>query len=237
MRPNLHASRVHALDWIGAFGDRHPTIGPNLCIASLQYFLIQFVVALQWSPPYNVSKNTISDLGITMCGRFNARYVCSPLHQVMNFSFVFLGVTMVAACILLQHRFSTVRSRWRNTGFILVGIGGIGVMMVGIFPEDSIPSLHGIGAALPFLLGNIGVVVLGFSLPVLRGFRLFTLISGIVALAAVAFYATGHYLGLGEGGIERVVAYPQTIWLIALGVFLLTSTTNFPIGGGKRTSH
>ena len=223
--------------WPGTFGDQHPKIGPFLCVASIQYFLIQFLVAYRWSPPYNVSKDTISDLGITMCGRFDARHVCSPLHQVMNISLVLLGVTMVAACILLQHRFSTVRSRWRTTGFTLVGSGGIGAMMVGIFPEDSIPSLHGIGAALPFLLGNIGVVVLGFSLPVLRGFRLFTLISGIVALAAVAFYATGHYLGLGEGGIERVVAYPQTIWLIALGIYLLTSTTNFPIGGGKRTSH
>ncbi|MBW4079370.1 MAG: DUF998 domain-containing protein [Acidobacteria bacterium] len=191
------------------------------------------MAALQWSPPYNVSRDTISDLGITTCGRFNARYVCSPLHQVMNLSFVLLGVTMVMACTLLQHLFSTVRSRWRNTGFILVGIGGFGVILVGIFPEDTIPFLHGIGAALPFLLGNIGVVVLGFSLPVLRGFRLFTLMSGFVALVAVAFYATGHFLGLGEGGIERVVAYPQTIWLIAFGVHLLTRNTNFTVGGDE----
>lgn len=155
----------------------------------------------------------------------------------MNLSLVLLGVTMAAACILLHRLFSTVRSRWLTIGFALVGIGGVGVMLAGIFPEDSVPFFHGIGAALPFLLGNIGVVLLGISLAASLAFRLFTLISGIVALTALVFYATGHFLGLGEGGIERVVAYPQTVWLIAFGAYLLTSITNSPIGDDKRKLH
>jgi hypothetical protein len=33
-------------------------------------------------------------------------------------------------------------------------------------------------------------------------------------------YASSHDLGLGEGGIERVVAYPQTVCLIVTGFYL-----------------
>jgi len=237
VKPNLRVSRGDAPDRIKTFEDRHQTIGPLLCIASIQYFLIQFVVALPWSPPYSVSRNTISDLGVTMCGSFNNRYVCSRLHVVMNLSLVLLGVTMVAACVLLHRHFLTARSRWLTFAFYLVGIGGVGVMIAGIFPEDSVPFLHGVGAALPFLLGNIGVVVFGVSLPAPLAFRLGTLISGTTALTALMFYATGHFLGLGQGGMERVVAYPQTIWLIAFGIYLLTNITDSPIGDNRRNLH
>jgi hypothetical membrane protein len=216
--------------------DRHPAIGPLLCIASIQYFVLQLVVALQWSPPYSISRNTVSDLGVTTCGRFNARYVCSPLHDVMNLSFVLLGATMITACALLHRSLQTQRPRLLRVGFVLVGSGGVGVLLVGIFPENSVPLIHGIGAALPFVLGNIGVAVLGFSLPVPLAFRLFTLTVGFAALTALMFYATSHFLGFGEGGMERIVAYPQTVWLIALGVLLLTNDASDPIGVERKKS-
>jgi hypothetical membrane protein len=153
----------------------------------------------------------------------------------MNLSFVLLGVTMVTACILLRRFLTATRSVSLSVGFALVGIGGVGVMMVGIFPEDSVPLIHGFGAAFPFLLGNIGVLVLGIFLALPIAVRLFTLISGTVALTALAFYATGHFLGLGVGGMERVVAYPQTIWLIILGLYLFANIANSSVDVDKRT--
>jgi hypothetical membrane protein len=98
---------------------------------------------------------------------------------------------------------------------------GVGVVVVGIFPENTVSALHGLGATLPFTLGNVGVIVLGLSLELPRVLRLVTLTLGVIALAALVFYASSHYLGLGEGGIERLVAYPQTLWLILLGGYLL----------------
>jgi hypothetical protein len=53
--------------------------------------------------------------------------------------------------------------------------------------------------------------------------RLYTWLTGTVALLSLIFYASGHLLGLGEGGIERMVAYPQTIWLFVLGAYLLVA--------------
>ena len=48
-------------------------------------------------------------------------------------------------------------------------------------------------------------------------------LSGSVALIFLAFYASSHFVGLGEGAIERVVAYPQTVWLIVLGIYVIAS--------------
>ena len=201
-----------------SLGERHPMIGPMLYLSSLQYFIIQVLVSLRWSPPYSLSRDTISDLGNTACARFNGRYVCSPLHELMNVSFILLGLTMIAGSILVGP--VVARRRAGSLGFVWMAVGGIGVVVVGLFPENSVPLFHGIGATLPFLIGNAGVVLIGITAelaPVLRGV---TLCAGLVSLAALVFYASGHYGGLGEGGIERIVAYPQTVWLILLGTHL-----------------
>jgi hypothetical membrane protein len=142
-------------------------------------------------------------------------------RPLMNVSFIVLGVTMIAGSLLLRRALATTRAR--RFGFVFIAIAGLGVIVVGIFPENTVPALHGLGATLPFTIGNAALVVLGLSLGLPRALRVATLTLGAVALVALAFYASSHYLGLGEGGIERLVAYPQTIWLILLGVHLLTS--------------
>ena len=202
-----------------ASGDRVPRLGPYLYLSSLQYFVVQLVVSLRWSPAYNLRRNTISDLGNTACGRFNGRFVCSPFHTVMNVSFIVLGATMIAGSALIGETLPPTRAR--KLGFIFMTFAGVGVVVVGIFPENTVSALHGLGATLPFTLGNVGVIVLGLSLELSRVLRLVTLTLGVMALAALVFYASSHYLGLGEGGIERLVAYPQTLWLILLGGYLL----------------
>ncbi len=94
-------------------------------------------------------------------------------------------------------------------------------MLVGLFPENTVSSLHILGAALPFLLGNIGLILLGLVLPLPRFLRWLSIFFGSMALLALVFFMTNQYLGLGIGGMERIVAYPQTIWLIVIGFYLL----------------
>ena len=126
---------------------------------------------------------------------------------------------MITGSLLLCQSFK--KSRKTIVGFTLFAIGGAGTALVGIFPENTVSVLHSIGAALPFLIGSVGVVILGFSLEVPKIFRIYTVSTGSISLAALGAYASGHYIGLGEGGLERVVAYPQTIWMIILGLYLL----------------
>jgi hypothetical membrane protein len=160
--------------------------------------------------------------------------VCSPLHSLMNVSFVVLGLAMIGGSLLVCRY--TPTTRFQTVGYMLVAIGGVGAIMVGIFPENTIPALHGVGASLPFLVGNIGVLIVGFSLGGPVVLRAYTVLSGLVALIFLAFYASSHFLGLGEGGIERVVAYPQTVWLSVLGIYVIASKPRAGTFSGKSSA-
>ena len=222
MKP-LRRAELHA--------KRRANLGPVFYIASVQYFVVQFLVAQMWSPPYSISHDTISDLGNTNCATFDARFVCSPLHNVMNASFIILGVGMILGSALIIYEFA--ESRGATLGLASLGLSGVGVIMVGVFPENTVSILHVIGAAIPFVMGNVAIIILGFSLKFPAAFRLYSLLSGVIAICALGCYASGHYLGLGEGGLERVVAYPQTVWLIATGLYMLRVKSLRPAPGSR----
>ena len=98
-------------------------------------------------------------------------------------------------------------------------------MMVGFFPENSASTLHELGAAIPFVLGNVALIILARSFKMPAILRWYFFLSGVMALLGLAAYASGHYLGLGEGGMERVVAYPQTVCLVVIGCYLTKGLT------------
>jgi hypothetical membrane protein len=198
---------------------RYPNLGFGLFASCGQYFVVQAVVASRWSTPYSLKANTISDLGNTACGRFSARPVCSPLHALMNLSFLALGLSMAIGSILIYYLLPARRSsRW---GFRAMAVAGLGVVLVGLFPENTVSTLHGIGAALPFTIGNVAVVALGLALPLPRSLRIPSVLAGTLALVALVSYASNIDWGLGAGGMERIVAYPQTVWLIVVGLYFL----------------
>ena len=97
---------------------------------------------------------------------------------------------------------------------------GIGTILVGLFPENTISLLHVIGAGMPLLVGNIGLVILGIDLPMPKTLKLYTIFSGIVSVLALILFVTHSYVGIGPGGTERIAAYPQTIWLIIFGFYI-----------------
>ena len=200
--------------WAQQHSAHYPKLGPILYVTSIQYFAVQLFVALQWKPPYNLSRDTISDLGNTACGTWNGRYVCSPLHNLMNTSFVVLGITMTLGSVLVSRNFANGRAS--KAGFAAMAVSGVGVIMVGFFPENSVSALHGLGAAIPFVLGNASLIIVALSLKMPALLRLYFFLSGVMALLGLVAYASSYDLGLGEGGIERVVAYPQTVCLIVM---------------------
>jgi hypothetical membrane protein len=206
---------MHTID---EFYKQHPYVGPVIWMTSAQFFIVQLVVALGWPTGYSVRNNTISDLGITECGEFAGRYVCSPWYSWMNASLVLLGFSMILGSLLLYHQFG--RNTGSKLGFFLMGIGGFGTAVVGLFPANVASFMHGFGAFLPFFVGNISLIFLGANLYLNRLFRFFTIFIGVFSLTAFLLFTSGNYLGIGIGGMERLVAHPQTIWLIIFGYYV-----------------
>lgn len=208
----------HAAQKIRTFTLHHPLIGPTFWILSVQYFLTQLLVANAWPIPFDIRTHAISDLGNTVCGTYEDRFVCSPEFSWMNASFVVLGVTIIIGSALLYQGFK--RTRPTFVGFYFMSLAGLGTVFVGLFSENTIPLLHNVGAFMPFVFGNLSMVILGVSLEIPRSLKLFSMLFGITALIALILFTAGIYLGLGFGGMERLVAYPQTIWLIVCGVYV-----------------
>jgi hypothetical membrane protein len=200
------------------FTNRYSLVGPIFWILSIQYFIVQAAAALYWRTPYSLTQNPISDLGNTACGQYFDRYVCSPLHAWMNASFILLGLTITLGSVLIYQGFKNTTLTW--AGFSCMVLAGIGTSIVGFFPENTIPPLHATGAILPFFFGNFALIILGISLDIPNKLKYATVGMGIIAVFALSLFTAHIYMGLGEGGMERLAAYPQTIWLIVFSFYI-----------------
>lgn len=208
---------------VKSFADDHPWLGPTLWMASVLYFIDQIFVGWVWHPPYSLVSNTISDLGSTACGQYRGSYVCSPRNLWMNIGFVGLGLVMFSGVLLLYQEFTERERRERRAsfwGFLCLGLGGLGVILVGVRPENTVRILHMTGAGLAIGIGNLGILLVGLAvrLPVrLRGYSIFFSLASLVALL---LFACQRYFGLGPGAMERLAAYPETIWMIRFGIYI-----------------
>lgn len=218
-------------------------IGAVLWIACLQYFLAEAVAISRWQGAYSLSRNYISDLGAIRCGVLPASFagpastICSPLHALMNASFLLQGALIVYGTTLLRSWFP--RSALGAAALLLIGASGFGVVLVGLAPEDVAPIPHYFGALENFVCCNVGMAMMGVAL--LRwgqGWRrtgLVTLGAGVVGLLGIALLGAHVYLGLGVGGLERVVAYPFPLWLAGMGAMVLRGEGE-PAPPGVRTA-
>ncbi len=151
-----------ATERVDAYTNKYPLIGPLFWILSLQYLVVQVIVAAAWTTPFSYKDNYISDLGNTACGLYDGLYVCSPLHSLMNGSFALFGVTMALGALLIYTEFK--RTTWSLIGFVMMSLAGFGSILVGLFPENTISELHQIGAFLGLVVGNLSILVLAFAL-------------------------------------------------------------------------
>jgi hypothetical membrane protein len=193
--------------------------GSVLWVLSIQYFIVQFFVGLTWPSNYSVFHNTISDLGNTVCGTYSGNFVCSPHYIFMNASFILLGGCQALGAVLL-YRFLP-KSRLLTLGLACMVAAGVGTVLVGLFPENTVSALHIVGAGAPFVLGNVGLLLLAASLGLPRTLKMFTYVLGGLGLVSLVLFLTHTYAGLGIGGTERLVAYPQTLWLVIFGTYKL----------------
>ena len=195
-------------------------------VVAVQFFVTQIVVATAWPRPFSLRFDYISDLGNTVCGPYPAgstHLVCSPWYLAMNTSFIVLGVTMILGAVLTRAAFP---AGWvRTLAAALFVAAGVGVIVVGIYPENTDNARHVLGAGLNFVAGNIAMIVFGLALAqqptTHRALRGISILAGTAGLLGTLLFVSGNYLGIGLGGMERVAAYPMTIWQMVAGVALL----------------
>ncbi len=107
---------------------RPPVLGAWLWLGCFQFFVAEQIARWRWrgqeSGGYSMTRNYISDLGALPC----TANACSPLHWLMNSSFVLQGLLIFFGAVLL--RCLLPRSLWR-----LFAFAGAGVLLVGLVPE------------------------------------------------------------------------------------------------------
>ncbi|PLC63609.1 hypothetical protein B7L70_11415 [Vulcanisaeta sp. EB80] len=165
-------------------------------------FLLAMLVAEALYPGYSVSMNYISDLGV---GR---------TAIIFNSSIIVMGLLLIIASALYPQL-----SKALATTIALTGIGAVGV---GIFPE-TVYQIHVIFALIAFFFASIS------SYPAARisrgpGRVLWPVLGtmGLIALALlITGTITGTYLGLGPGGMERMIVYPNLLWALGFGTELM----------------
>jgi len=180
----------------------------SLCATSI-FFVAQVIAQLAW-PGYSVSQYDISALGITQCGQYTngaggeSFYACSPLHVVMNVGFILVGVFLTTGVILTRSVWP--RRRLTSVGVAFVAISGLGAILAGFFPANVNFGLHVLGALINFLLGGSGILLLGAGMRKRNGrLAAWSWVMGGITLMGFVFYNSKIFLGLGPGGMERVL--------------------------------
>ncbi len=194
------------------------TFGALCWLLCLQYFAAEAAAASAWGGSYGYAHDFISDLGAVGCGA----QICSPWHGLMNASFVLQGLLIVAGALAWIG--AAPKGALARVGLALTGASGLGVIAVGLAPEDAAHAPHYLGAAENFLFCNAGSALLGLALwrQGARWIGAAGVAAGLTGLFGVACIALGADLGLGAGGIERLTAYPFVPWIAMMGAWRLS---------------
>jgi len=177
-------------------------------LLTLQFFVVETIAQVRYDGPYSRADDVISDLGTAV----------SPAHTLMNLSFVVQGALIIGGALLLG---PALRGRAARVAQVLLGIAGLGVLLVGVFPSDGVGTLHSIGAVAHFVGGNVGLIALAYAVrprSELLGTALALL--GVIGTALTVFFLFGVVEWLGEGGTERGAAYLIPIGLALAGAAL-----------------
>jgi len=165
---------------------------------------------------YNTFANTISDLSGT-----------EPPHSIMvePSRTIFIVTMLLAGIIVLVGTWALAHSVRRRRLLVALAVFGVGLLGIGIFPGN-VEGWHPLFAMLCFVAGITATVM---SRKVIVGpLRHVAVVLGLIALLALVFGIEsledwGPQAELGRGGIERWIAYPVLMWLVAFGAYLMAA--------------
>jgi hypothetical membrane protein len=183
-----------------------------LFFVAVTQFILGLTLAEALYQGYSVSDNYVSDLGV------------GPSAAVFNSSVFVLGLLIFFGAYYLGNdsRFKTIR--------VLLFLMAVGAMGVGIVTKDFTLG-HGAVSSMAFFFGGLSAVTSSRLLK--KPLSLAGIILGAMTLGALALFSLGmvesgsisstvaydsvFYLGLGPGGMERMIVYPSLMWLALFG--------------------
>ena len=193
---------------MGAVNPNRRGWGALAWLLTLQFFVVETVAEARFDGSYSRVGDVISALGASD----------SAARQLMNASFVVQAALILAGAVLLRPALLRGAGRVAPT---LLGAAAVGVLLVGVFPTDGNSTMHAIGAVLYLVGGGLGLIALAYAVrPRSEALGTTLALLGLVATAATAFFVFGVTGYLGEGGTERVAAYPLPLGLALAGVSL-----------------
>ena len=187
-----------------------------LFLVAVTQFVLGLTIAEALYPGYSVSGNYISDLGV------------GPSSAFFNSSVFLLGLLLLVGVYFLRH---TSGFKTMNILLVLMATGAIGV---GVFTKD-FTLVHGAVSTMAFFFAWLSAVA--SSMVMKKPLSLISIILGAMTLGPLALFSAGmitsgsltsntaydsiFFLGLGPGGMERMIVYPALIWLAGLGGHLV----------------
>jgi hypothetical membrane protein len=183
-------------------------VAGTLVLIAVTQFVIGMIVSEALYPTYSTSRNYISDLGV------------GPSALIWNSSVFLMGLLLLIGAYFLQRAF---RFELLTVMLVLTGVGAMGV---GVFTED-FGVIHMVVSLITFLFGGLSAIVSVLCSRVHRfplvkmPFSALSIILGLMTLVALGLFGSGQYLGLGAGGMERMIAYPALMWGAGFGGYLI----------------
>lgn len=149
----------------------------------------------------------------------------SKLAIIMNIDFIVTGIGFLLAYYFLIFRM--LKSKKYSLLYLITPVlFAVGSVLVGVY-QGGVPredGLHGLGARLSFLGGNLTLIISGVSLfKNRRGYSIVSIILGFIGLISASFMNNALTNNLTEvvAIYERLTVYPITIWQLMTGLIFL----------------
>ncbi len=199
----------------------HPDgrFGGVLFSVAVTQFVLCFIIAEALYPGYSISDNYISDLGV------------GPSSLIFNSSIFLFGLLSIIGAYFLPR---TADFRVLTVLLVLMAVGAMGA---GVFTKN-FTAIHGAVSLMAFFFGGLSAIA---SFKTLKApLSVISVVLGLMTLGALALFAGGLlesgaytsteaptsdlFLGLGPGGMERMIVYPALVWLAGFSGHLFAAS-------------
>ena len=191
---------------------RLPALAGALLVVAGCVALMGIISAETFYPGYSTARNAISDLGASQPPN---SVIVQPSATIFNLVMLATGLlVIVAAAMLRQAGFV-----WPAT--IPLGLFGLGAFLVGVFPGNW-GTVHALAALLTFVAGGVSAIA---TVAVVPGpLRVIAPVLGAISLLTLGSYyllgSASPRAAFGPGGLERWIAYPVVLFVLAFGGYL-----------------